>query len=289
MKKMIRWIAAGAAVVILGASAFVMSASAAGKTIEDVYDALRGIGFNEYLIQMCKTQFEQYEHNDEGVYDGNGNFFTYETLIANVEYCDFMIWEEVAKYFGVPAEDVKIFVDALNADVTSITTTNTGSGGESSTTTTATTTTQTLVADPNTGKLFINMTLAEKKAYVLSLPESERAPFLASLSAAERNSIIKELSTDAKASIADQFVQIGQQLGMHITVDDIEGDKIDVSIRDGEGNLIDNGSIGVIVADTGWNLTGPIAIAMALILLAVGGIAFTMYRAGKESEEGIHG
>lgn len=288
MKKMMKWIAAFATAMLLGASAFAMSASAAGKTIEDVYDALRGIGFNEYLIQMCKTQFEQSEHNEEGVYDGNGNFYTYETLIANVEYCDFMIWGEVAKYFGVPVEDVKIFVDALNADMTSTTTTNTGSDSGSSTTTT-TTTTQALVADPNTGKLFINMTLAEKKAYVLSLPESERASFLASLSTAERNSIIKELSADAKASIADQFVQIGQQMGMHITVNDIEDDKIDVSIRDGEGNLIDNGSIGVIVADTGWNLTGPLAIAMAMILAAIGGIAFTMYRAGKETEEDVNG
>ena len=80
-----------------------------------------------------------------------------------------------------------------------------------------------------------------------------------------------------------------EELGFHMTVDNIQDNQVDVSLRDPEGNLIDSSSMGVIVEDTGWNLTGWFALASVLVLVSMGGIGYVMYCSTKASEEEQNG
>ncbi|MBQ4345794.1 MAG: hypothetical protein IJC75_01525, partial [Oscillospiraceae bacterium] len=156
----------------------------------------------------------------------------------------------------------------------------TGTGSESSSTTTTTTT---------TAKTFEQMTMDEKIEYLLSLPAEERKAFMENLSTDEKQSILAQMNLDNQAAVLDQLTQIMQGLGFHVSVDQMQQGQIDLSVRDPEGNIIDQSSMGVVVEDTGWNLTGWFALASVLVLASMGGIAYVMYRSGKDPEEEQNG
>lgn len=247
-----------AAAMLLGTAALPLHAAAA--SVEDVYAAMRRIGLPESMIQEAKIQYQNTEHDDAGM-SVNGNYFTYEVWADMVELYEDEIWEEVGRQFGVSGSDIK---DAAQNPTEPAT-----------------------PADPpaqTAGKSFIDMTLEEKKAYVESLPESERAAFLAGLSTAERNSIIKQMSPDSQANIADGFIELGEQLGMHVSVDQLDGSGISYSVRNSDGTLIDMSSVGTAVDNTGWNTTVPVLGAGAMILGALGGLALLTRRTDREDE-----
>ena len=56
-------------------------------------------------------------------------------------------------------------------------------------------------------------------------------------------------------------------MGLNMQIEDIEGDKLSMSIRDDNGTLIDVSNVGVVVADTGYDYT-LFAIISGIIVLA---------------------
>ncbi len=121
-------------------------------------------------------------------------------------------------------------------------------------------------------KDFINMTLEEKLAYVASLPEDERQAFMHSLSAEELKSIVKQLPVDDKAVIVDKFVEVGESMGVEVTVDEISDDNVSMIMKNEKGELIDIATVGVIVDDTGYDYRLIYSICGACIIAAAGGI-----------------
>lgn len=248
----------GISAALLGTAA--LSLHAAAASVEDVYAAMRRIGLPESMIQQAKTQYQNTEHDDAGM-SINGQYFTYDVWADMVELYEDEIWEEVGKQFGVSGDDIK---DASqNAQDPEAPKTEPSVPME---------------------KPFADMTLEEKKAYVESLPESERAAFLAGLSPSERNSIIKQMSPDDQANIADGFIELGEQLGMHVSVDKLDENGINYSVRDSNGNLIDMSAVGTAVDNTGWNTTVPVLGAGAMIFGSVGGLTLLTRRSRKEDE-----
>lgn len=244
-------------------------ASASGS-VEDIYNAMRGIGLPESMIQEARNQFAATEHDADGM-TVEGRYFTYDVWADMVYIYEDDIWEKVGEEFGVSGSEIKE-QKQTNAPPSE-------SGG-----TTTTTTVQTTQPSIVTQKPFTSMTLDEKKAYVASLPENERAAFLSGLSNSERNSIIKQMSTDKKAELVQGFADLGEQLGMHITVDQIDGNNISFSVRDGEGTLIDSTGVGTVVDDTGWNTAVPVLLSSAAILSAAGGFVWLSLRGRKERQ-----
>lgn len=260
-----------AAGLLLGCCA-AMPATAAGS-VEDVYAAMREIGLPDAMIQQAKNQYQTIPHDADGM-EINGHYATYTAWAEYVYIYEDKIWEEINKQFVVTTAST----------AASTTAATTAAGG--STQTTAATTTRS-AADQ---KSFINMTLEEKKAYVASLPPDEQEAFLRSLSTAERNSIIKQLGTDSQAEIAQGFIQLAQQLGMNITIDQIGGQGgIDYSVRDGDGNLIDAAALGVQIDDTGWDTTMPVLGGCGAIMLSVGGMLYTGKKGIKRKEDSENG
>lgn len=281
-RKLKRLTAAAASVgaAMMLSAAGMLHVSAEGS-VEDVYEAMRRIGM-DFMIPNAKSQYQNTPHDANGM-TINGHYYTYDVWVDMIEIYEDDIWDEVAKEFGMTGEELKKSKQTTPSPAT--TTTGNGSGGTVTTTTTATTAKVTNAA----GKTFIQMTLEEKKAYVASLPPEERAAFIANLSNAERNSILKQMDPASQANVMQSFVKAGEDLGLHITVDDIgSGNGISYSVRDSEGKLIDATSIGAGVDDTGWNLTVPVLAAAGTLVVSVTGLVWLAMRSGTKQTKKEH-
>ena len=243
---------------------------AAQGSVEDVYAAMRRIGMPETMIQEAKTQYQNTPHDANGMAI-NGTYYEYDIWADMVELYEDEIWEEVGKQFGVAGSDIR---KQMN------TTAPPDAAAPAETQTTA-------APVPAPEKPFINMTLKEKQDYVASLPTDQRAAFLASLSTSERNSIIKQMNTDSQANIASGFIDLGEQLGMHISVDQLGENGISYSVRNSDGELIDSNSVSATVDDTGWDMTIPVFGSCGAILLAAGGLAWIALRSRKQEAANV--
>lgn len=270
-KKMTARIAAAAAVFLCGAA---LPLNASAGSVEDVYDAMRRIGMPESMIQEAKLQYQNTEHDENGM-SINGTYFTYDVWADMVEIYEDDIWTEVGKQFGISGEEIKNASAAAAPAQTS--------AADTPAQTPAQPEKPSVSVEPS--KPFVNMTLDEKKEYVASLPEEERAGFIAGLSTTERNSIIKQMDTGSQANIASGFIELGEQLGMHISVDQLDGSGINYSVRNSEGTLIDVSSVGTSVDDTGWNTTVPVLGGSAMILGAVGGLILAVRKQRREEHD----
>ena len=238
-------------------------------SVEDVYAAMRRIGLPESMVQEAKTQYQNTPHDDAGM-QINDNYFTYDVWADMIELYEDDIWDEVGKQFNVSGTDIR---EEMKATETAAP--ETPDEPEQTQTTAAPVTVD--------GKLFINMTLQEKQDYVASLPEDQRAAFLASLSNSERNSIIKQMAPDSQANVMSGFIGLGEQLGMHISVDQLDGNGISYAVRNSDGDLIDSNSVSAGADDTGWNKTVPVLGSSAVILLAAGGLLLLAKRSRREA------
>ena len=264
--KMIRKCLSAALTAAVCAAGVLSLSCAAEGSVEDVYAAMRRIGMPETMIQEAKTQYQNAPHDENGM-EINGTYQTYDIWAETVEMCQDAVWDKVGEQFGVSGSEIREQMKE-NDDAAA-------SSGEPAQQAPA-------VNVPEPEKPFVNMTLTEKQDYVKSLPEEQRAPCLASMSKSERNSVIKQMDTGSQADIVGSFVDLGEQFGMHISVDQLDGNGINYAVRNGEGELIDANSVSASADDTGWNMTVPVFGSCAVILLSCCGVALIGRRSRRE-------
>ncbi len=136
--------------------------------------------------------------------------------------------------------------------------------------------------DSDGSKSFTDMTLDEKIDYVNQLPAEERSDYISNLTTEERNSFIKQLPVSDKAAVLNEFLGVGDSLGLHFTVDEMTNDSVVVSARDKDGKLIDVSAMGVTVEETGKSYTTPITIAALLAGGGICGVSAILFAAGKK-------
>ena len=136
--------------------------------------------------------------------------------------------------------------------------------------------------DSDGSKSFTDMTLDEKIDYVNQLPAEERSNYISNLTTEERNSFIKQLPVSDKAAVLNEFLGVGDSLGLHFTVDEMTNDSVVVSARDKDGKLIDVSAMGVTVEETGKSYTTPITIAALLAGGGICGVSAIIFAAGKK-------
>ena len=129
----------------------------------------------------------------------------------------------------------------------------------------------------------VPVSIEEKRAYLDSLSEEERAEFLVHLTPEERSSLIRQLEPEQKKEIAGGLVELGQEMGMNLSVEDV--DSLRFQVRDKNGRLIDSATLGTTVDPTGWNTTVPVLGGSAMILLALGGFAVMLRRTGRQEDQ----
>ena len=118
---------------------------------------------------------------------------------------------------------------------------------------------------------FINLSMEQKQNYLNSLTPEQQAVFLAGLSPEARNSILKQLPAEDKATIMQDYVDTAENLGVHVTVDEITNEEISVTVRNQDGVVIENTGVGVVIDETGISHTIPLCVSGFGILLSVTG------------------
>lgn len=261
-------------------TALALPASAA--TEAEFIAACHAQGLPELAIQSGLN----YIHNE-----GKTSPEDYDYYIECLGLYEDEIWENIESIFGIPRETTTAPAATTTAPAETI-----GPNGETGATTTTTTVTTTVNTTPGidngikdwgiTSAQFINMTLEEKVAFVNSLPENDRATFLYSLNADERVSIIKQMNTDNKVNIVGTLTDIGKEMGLNISVDDMTDSSLTLSVRDNDGTIVDISSVGTGVEDTGISYKGLISCTVGLMLAAGAGIG-CLARKLKKGEQNV--
>lgn len=246
-----------------------MSASAA-VTVDDIANKARELGFPEAQVQQGYNKWSTGEYTQEHldvIWDAlldfeNGSTDLFESIL------------------GVGGE----LPQQPTQDTTVSPTENTE--GAAGTTDAPTEGTQ---APENTEpptqaptKEFAKMTLEEKKAYVSAMTAEERRNFLQNLTAEERKSLLKQMSISDKAEMMEGYVDVAEQMGMHMTVDKLTDDNISLTIRDDQGTIIDKSEMGITIDETGISHTGLLVSAAAGAILAISGLAVLSRKMGSD-------
>ncbi len=268
-------------------------------TIDEVAEVARKYGISESYIQAGYNNY--YQNPDKYTSED------FDNAIACLELYGEDSEQAIMDYFGVTSI-AKTTTTALQSSankttsiITSTTTvasSSSNTSGNSSNNSSSSNNTSGNGSNNSSGNLdddlrpisvaeFIKMTLEEKKEFINTLSDDEKAVFLGSLTNEERNSIIKALPTDTKIDILSNFIDAGNSMGLNMQIEDLENDKLSMSIRDDEGKLIDVSNVGVTVADTGYDYKLFALIGGAVILASLLGfyLIFKKLSAEENAEE----
>ncbi len=107
---------------------------------------------------------------------------------------------------------------------------------------------------------------------IASMTDEELMDYIVNMPQSEKNQLIKDLDRDAQMEIIDNLIDTGSKFGMNVSVESLTKDKIEYSIRDEKGSLVDISAIGVIVDDTGIDYTAVYLMAAGVVFASVIGI-----------------
>ncbi|MCQ2417300.1 MAG: hypothetical protein MJ071_05770 [Oscillospiraceae bacterium] len=243
---------------------------ASAASVEDVYQAMQDVGCTAGMITDAKVQYENTEHDNIGMYMGT-EYHTFQEWVQLIHrYGITYVVNVIAEFFGIDSQDIIDYYDL-----------QTESDNPSSPPANSETTEPSVTPE----KPFDQMTLEEMRAYIDSLPYDERVAFIATLTPEQRRSILKQLPNEQKTEIAAGMVDFGSQLGLSVSIDKINADDLQLSIRNQDGELIDSSSLGFTVDATGWDTTYLFLGSLCMILTACSGI----YLLGKGQKEDTNG
>lgn len=292
MKKGFRKVCAALCSTALLCAATAVPASA--STVSDVIAAAYAVGIPAQYVQEGIAMY------------GGGNYTSEQCdqAIASIYSYQGRVDELLEDYFGVPSNgggnnnNASDSNSGSNNSNSSDNTNNSGSnsggnsgssGNNSNSSSNSNSSNNTnsgnnggTSGDSDDSKSFTDMTLDEKIDYVNQLPAEERGNYISNLTTEERNSFIKQLPVSDKAAVLNEFLGVGDSLGLHFTVDEMTNDSVVVSARDKDGKLIDVSAMGVTVEETGKSYTMPITIAALLAGGGICGVSAIIFAAGKK-------
>ena len=285
MKKGFRKVCAALCSTALLCAATAVPASA--STVSDVIAAAYAVGIPAQYVQEGIAMY------------GGGNYTSEQCdqAIASIYSYQGRVDELLEDYFGVPSNgggNNNNASDNNSGSNNSNSSDNNNSGSNSGGNSGSSGNNSNSSSNSNSGnnggpsgdsegsKSFTDMTLDEKIDYVNQLPAEERSDYISNLTTEERNSFIKQLPVSDKAAVLNEFLGVGDSLGLHFTVDEMTNDSVVVSARDKDGKLIDVSAMGVTVEETGKSYTTPITIAALLAGGGICGVSAIIFAAGKK-------
>ncbi len=284
MKKGFRKVCAALCSTALLCAATAVPASA--STVSDVIAAAYAVGIPAQYVQEGIAMY------------GGGNYTSEQCdqAIASIYSYQGRVDELLEDYFGVPsngggnnnnASDNNSNIGNNSSDNNNSGSNSGGNSGSSGNNSNSSSNSNSgnnggTSGDSDGSKSFTDMTLDEKIDYVNQLPAEERSDYISNLTTEERNSFIKQLPVSDKAAVLNEFLGVGDSLGLHFTVDEMTNDSVVVSARDKDGKLIDVSAMGVTVEETGKSYTMPITIAALLAGGGICGVSAILFAAGKK-------
>lgn len=92
----------------------------------------------------------------------------------------------------------------------------------------------------------------------------------------EKNQLLKQTDISTQADIVAEMLGVGEAFGINFSVDEISDDKIMISARDENGNLIDVTTFGNSVEATGIPYTVPVIAGSSAVLFSLAGIIWVL-------------
>ncbi len=266
MKKTWRTICAVlCSLTLLGAGTAVPASAA---TVNDVISAAYAVGIPSQYIQEGIAMYGGGNYTSEQCDQAIASIYSYQGRVDDLLY-DYFGVEKPSSGGGNSATTPSGSNNGSGSNPAPVVTDAPQNNNESTVTTV---------------KPFVDMTMQEKIDYVNQMPAEERSNYLSNLTPEERNSFIKQLPLNDKADVLNEFLGVGDSLGLHFTVDEMTNDTVVVSARDKNGKLIDVSAMGVTVEETGKSYTLPITIAALLAGGGVSGIAALVFFAGRKKQ-----
>ena len=111
-------------------------------------------------------------------------------------------------------------------------------------------------------------------AYISSFPQDQQQVIINNLTPAEYKSLIKQSPAEKKMEIVHSLSGAADEMGFVVTVDEVTDDSLTVSMRNGEGKLVNRVNAGMTVEETGYDRRGIFAAIGAALLIAIGGLVF---------------
>lgn len=121
-------------------------------------------------------------------------------------------------------------------------------------------------------KEFISLSYEEKQAYIAAFPPAQQQFIIDNLSPEERRSLLKQLPMDKKLETIDGMAGVMEEFGINLTVQDINDNTVKLTLRDENGVLIGQSSIGSdVVENTGYDRRWVYVAAGGLFIIALAG------------------
>lgn len=121
-------------------------------------------------------------------------------------------------------------------------------------------------------KEFISLSYEEKQAYIAAFPPAQQQFIIDNLSPEERRSLLKQLPIDKKLETIDGMAGVMEEFGINLTVQDINDNTVKLTLRDENGVLIGQSSIGSdVVENTGYDRRWVYVVAGGLFIIALAG------------------
>lgn len=105
----------------------------------------------------------------------------------------------------------------------------------------------------------------------------QKEDYINNLTIEEKKEIIKNLDQERQLEIINGYIDVGEQFGLHVTLDNISENNITYSVRNSDGNIVDINNVGVMVDDTGIDYSFLIIGSAMIIVLSCGAIAVLAY------------
>ncbi|MDE5584363.1 MAG: hypothetical protein K2J08_11755 [Ruminococcus sp.] len=116
---------------------------------------------------------------------------------------------------------------------------------------------------------FMGLSYEEKTDYIRTFTPEQQQVILDNLTPEERRNIMKQLSMEQKMDIVDSMVEVGEGLGINISVEEISDDNISLSMRNSEGEFVGMVNASTLVEDTGYDRRGIFAVSGGFFMTAV--------------------
>ena len=263
---------------VLGTSAALLfgGMTAGAATVEDVWQAAREAGYPEYFIQDIYNQaLAEYgpeywtSENMQKVIDAlhaeSQNYLTTGPQVTQQVTTTTTAVQETTTQAKNENPDIPVTTEPTTTEPTKNVITLTMADG----------TTFTRISKQE----FIALSYEEKQAYIATFPPEQQQLILDNLSPEERRSLLKQLPTDQKLDTIKGMTNIAGEMGVKLTVEDLNDETIKLTLHDENGEIIGHSSVGAdIVENTGYDRRWVFAAAGGLFLISIAGLIYIVRR-----------
>lgn len=258
--------------VLIGAAAALLAGglTVSAVTVDDVWNEARAYGYPEEMIQDYYN-LARAEYTDESDWNEENLQKAIDEIRANGQYLT--TGPQVTQQIVTTTTAVSV---PENPDDSEVPGTAAPANTEPPITLTMTDgTTITRISK----KEFIALSYEEKQAYIATFPPAQQQFIIDNLSPEERRSLLKQLPMDKKLETIDGMAGVMDEFGINLTVQDINDDTVKLTLRNEDGELIGQSSIGRdIVENTGYDRRWVYAASGGLFIIALAGTILIIRR-----------